>query len=243
MTLERKLLSKLPWALAGVLAVVLAWPLDGWVDAALATNRDSLFIDLAHFCSQLGEGWVPALFGILLCIFFMQRHRPAVAAKIFFAVVTCELIGLIAVILRVFVGRARPSAPEPQGFYGLWYHGHWTISNYDFNSFPSGHSATAAGLAAAAWLMHRGWGVVVAIYALFVMWSRIALECHHFSDIVASTVLAIPLAMLSKKILWPPIEREFTSSHPFWQKFAFKKQAQPLAGAGQQPHPANLRIK
>lgn len=251
MTLERKLLSRLPWVLAGVLAVALAWPFDRRIDAALDVNYDSTLIDWAHFCSLLGQGWVPALFGILLCIFFMQRRRPVVAAKIIFVVITCEFTGLVAVILRLFAGRTRPSAPEPQGFYGLWFDGHWTINNHDFNSFPSGHSATVVGLAAATWLVHRGWGAVAGVYALIVMWSRIALECHHFSDIVASTVLAIPLAMLSKKLLWPVVEHEFTGSHPLRQKFAdltnrkfaTKKRAQPLNGADRHAHPADLRIK
>ena len=42
-----------------------------------------------------------------------------------------------------------------------------------------------------------------------MMWSRIALQCHHLTDVVASTALAIPLAVLSKKILLPSMEFQF----------------------------------
>lgn len=251
MAIERKWVSSLPWALAGVLAVALAWMLDSPIDAALNVSRQPLFIHIAQVCSKFGEGWVPALLGILLVIFFLARHRPGVAAKIFFVVVTCELTGLAAVILRVFAGRARPDAHVPQGFYGLWHDGHWLIGKYEFSSFPSGHTATAVGLAAAAWLMNRRWGVMASLFALVVMWARIALGCHHFSDVVASTVLAIPLAILSKKILWPTIEHQFTNPKQAQQQFssltnrlfASKKGTRPLNTSAPSHQPADLRIK
>jgi membrane-associated phospholipid phosphatase len=151
--------------------------------------------------------------GTFFTILFLLLRRPAVAAKFFFVVLTCEITGLAADIVRVLAGRARPLADVPQGFYGFWHDGHWIIGKYEFSSFPSGHSATAVGVAAAAWLVHRGGGAVASVYALLVMWSRIALQCHHLSDVVASAVLAIPLAMLCKKALLPSIEFQFTRLH------------------------------
>jgi len=183
--------------------------LDNQVDAALQISHNPPLHRLAEWLSKLGEGWVPAVIGIFFAILYLLLHRPAVAAKIFFAVLTCELTGLAALVLRTLVGRTRPSSHIPQGFYGLWYNGHWTVGKFDFAAFPSGHSATAMGLAAAAWLVHRGWGAVVALYALGVMWSRIALQSHHLSDVIAAAVLAIPLAVLSKKMLLPRLESEF----------------------------------
>jgi membrane-associated phospholipid phosphatase len=149
--------------------------------------------------------------GIFFAVLFVMVHRPAIGAKIFFIALTCEITGLAALILRILVGRTRPTASVPQGIYGVWYHGHWIIGKYQFSAFPSGHSATAVGLAAAAWMIHKGWGAVATLYALMVMWSRIALQCHHLSDVVASTVLAIPLAILSKNVLLPAIESQFAN--------------------------------
>jgi undecaprenyl-diphosphatase len=137
--------------------------------------------------------------------------------KIFFVTLTCEVTGLAALILRVLAGRTRPLAHAPQGFYGLWHDGHWIIGKYAFSSFPSGHAATAVGLAAAAWLVHRGWGAAAAVYALAVMWSRIALQCHHLSDVIASTALAIPLALLARQALLPALEYQFDRLHGWWR--------------------------
>jgi len=198
------------WLLAGAVVIALAWQLDARVDAALDVTGKPAWIHFGQFCSKLAEGWAPALVGIILTIAFMWLRRPAVAAKIFFIGLTCELTGLICLILRTFVGRTRPTAHVPQGFYGMWHDGHWIIGKYDFAAFPSGHTATAVGLATAAWLINRRWGAVLAVFALVVMWSRIALGSHHFSDVVASAVLAIPLAVLSKKLLLPFLETRFS---------------------------------
>jgi len=215
---KKTLTCLLFWLLGGTLAIALAWPLDSRVDAALTAPNNSSLHQFAWWCSKLGEGWVPALAGLSFGILFLFLHRPAVTAKIFFVALTCEFTGLAADIFRILAGRTRPLADVPQGFYGFWYHGHWIAGKYEFSSFPSGHSATAAGLAAAAWLVHRGWGAVAALYALLVMWSRIALQCHHLSDVIASTVLAIPLAVLSKKVLLPTLEFQCNHLRPTWQK-------------------------
>jgi len=54
---------------------------------------------------------------------------------------------------------------------------------------------------------------VAAVYALAVMWSRMALQCHHLSDVVASTVLSIPLAIMFKPFLLPWLEAQFGHWH------------------------------
>jgi membrane-associated phospholipid phosphatase len=215
---QKALRNFLIWLLAGTAVVALAWPFDLPVDSALDATRNAPLHQVAWWCSKLGEGWVPAVAGVALAIIFLLLKRPRVAAKIFFVGLTCELTGLAGLILRILTGRTRPLAHAPQGFYGVWHDGHWLIGKYEFSAFPSGHAATAVGLAAAAWLVHRGWGAVAALYALAVMWSRIALQCHHLSDVAASTMLAIPLALLSKRILLPSVEFQFVTLRRSWRK-------------------------
>jgi len=200
--------------LAGGLDIALAWKVDGPVDTALdAAQNPSLHL-FAWWCSKLAEGWVPALAGISFAALFIVLRKPDISAKIFFVAITSEITGLAALILRILVGRTRPLADVPQGIYGVWYHGHWIIGKYEFSSFPSGHSATAVGLAAATWTVHKGWGAVATLYALLVMWSRIALQCHHLSDVVGSIILSIPLAIMSKELLLPAIETQFRNLFP-----------------------------
>jgi|SRR5665213_542596 len=215
--------SKSRWNLllrlfAGLGAIAIAWLLDNRVDAALVVAGKTELHNVAWWCSESGEGWVIGAAGIFFAVFFLLANRQRIAADIFFIALTSELTGLAATILRVLFGRTRPTAAVPQGFYGVWHDGHWIIGKYQFSSFPSGHAASAVGLAAAAWLIHRGWGAAAAVYALAVMWSRIALQCHHLSDVTASVVLAIPLAVLLKKVLAPSIKFQFGNFYRAWKK-------------------------
>jgi membrane-associated phospholipid phosphatase len=202
------------WLVAGAGLVVLAWLLDNRVDAALDVTGKPFWQTVARWCSKVGEGWVVGAAGIFLAAVLFLANRPRVAADIFFIALTSEITGLAATILRVLCGRTRPGNHEvPPGFYGVWHAGHWIIGKFQYSSFPSGHAATAVGLAAAAWLVHRGWGGAAAVYALAVMWSRLALQCHHLSDVTASAVLAVPLALVLKKFLVPSVEFQFGNLH------------------------------
>jgi len=187
---------------------------------ALDVTQNPALNKFAKGCSEAGEGWVIALGGILLSLIFFLLRRPQAAARIFFVALTSELIGLAAVILRLIFGRARPLNQDvPPGFYGLWHDGQWIAGQFKFSSFPSGHAATAAGLVAAAWLLHRGWALALAPYGLIVIWSRIALQCHHLSDVLASTLLAVVVAVWLKPRLLPTVEFQFTNLHrAVWKK-------------------------
>jgi len=198
------------WLVAGVGAVAAAFPLDNCVDAALDVTQLPGWEKLAWWCSKLGEGWVVAAAGIVFALLFIFLQRPKAAGAIAFVAVTALLTGLAGTILRVLIGRTRPGIHGPHGvapgFYGVWHDGHWIIGKAAFSAFPSGHAAVVVGLATAAWLVHRGWGAVALLYALAVVWSRVALQWHHLSDVLASTVLAITLAQCLKPRLLPSLE-------------------------------------
>lgn len=208
------------WLLAGAAIIAAAFLTDARVGAALDAGQDPALKNFAKWCSKLGEGWVIAVAGIFLSGVYFFRRRPQAAAKIFFVAGSSLLIGLAATILRVIFGRARPLNHDvPPGFYGVWHDGHWIAGQFKFSSFPSGHAATAAGLVVVAWLVHRGWALALLPYALLVMWSRIALECHHLSDVLASTFLAVLLAGWLKKYLLPTVEFQFGNlGRKFWMK-------------------------
>jgi len=66
------------------------------------------------------------------------------------AMLASTIAGLVANASRVTTGRSRPreSPKMEQGFYGPWREGRSTIGDPPYNSFPSGHAATAFGFAA-----------------------------------------------------------------------------------------------
>lgn len=171
---------------------LLAFPLDRVVDGALDVRGQPAWENFAWWCSKLGEWWLLGLAGLLAAMVQIWRRRLEMARGILFVIATAGITGLAATILRTLIGRTRPSnTAVPQGFYGVWHHGHWIIGRPEFSSFPSGHSATVAGLAMAAWLIDRRAGLVAWGFALLVMWARIATAWHHLSDVVAATVLGV----------------------------------------------------
>ena len=179
------------WVGGSLLLMGLALLLDGPVAQALDIHSSAFLQDFARWMTLLGEGWVVALGGVLIALVLIILGRHKAARMVYVIAVIGLLTGAAATLLRSVVGRTRPNAHAAQGFYGIRYDSHWIIGKYEFGSFPSGHAATVVGLAAAAWSLNRRLGMVAAIYALLVSWSRIAQGSHHFSDIVAAAILGV----------------------------------------------------
>jgi membrane-associated phospholipid phosphatase len=112
------------------------------------------------------------------------------------AMIASTLAGLIANASRVTTGRTRPreSPAIPQGFYGPWREGRLTIGDPPFNSFPSGHTATAFGFAGVI-LFARPWlGLGAIALASLIAWSSIMVGAHHFSDVVVAIWVSLFVA-------------------------------------------------
>ena len=108
-----------------------------------------------------------------------------------------QLAGMLANSSRLTTGRTRPreSPKIEQGFYGPWHEGRWLIGVPAYNSFPSGHTATAFGFAAVIVFASPVLGTVVAIpLAAAVAWASIGIGAHHPSDVIVSILLSCLVA-------------------------------------------------
>lgn len=109
------------------------------------------------------------------------------------AMIASTLAGIVANTSRLTTGRTRPreSPKIEQGFYGPAKFG-----KSAYNSFPSGHAATAFGFAMVIVLSSPAWGVPAFAGAGLVCWSSIVIGAHHPSDIVVSFLLSTLVAWL-----------------------------------------------
>ena len=178
----------------GLIIILVAFAVDGSVTGFFQLHSKNWAWTAAGLLSKYGD-WPPLLAAGAVCVVILHLLRRFEASRLLLLVLIAGMLtGFSATVIRSVTGRTRPNAEAPQGFYGLRYNSRWIVGKYEFGSFPSGHTATVAGLAVAAWLVNRRFGVAAAIFGAAVAWSRMALHCHHFSDVVASVVLAFFLS-------------------------------------------------
>lgn len=171
-----------------LLLVLVAWSYAFW-DRAVAEWAFHLplsWANTARRLSGLGEGayWMVLVFAIGVAA--VVRKRPAVvvwAGKTFLAVAGA---GIVANVLKVVAGRARPRALD-SGVWGF----HFLEFGYRFNSFPSGHAAIAAAVAASICLARpAAWPLAAALW-LALAGGRVLTGSHFVSDVLAGGAVGI----------------------------------------------------
>ncbi len=120
-----------------------------------------------------------------------QHARHAWRAAFVFA--TMAGAGLAGDILKPVFGRARPRLFLDDGIFGFTWHG----AHAAYWSFPSGHAITIVSFAAAVYVIERRLWPLYAAAALLVMASRVVLDLHYVSDLLAGAFLAGTAAWLA----------------------------------------------
>src|SRR5439155_12773754 len=116
-----------------------------------------------------------------------MRAAARIPAMLFAAI---AVSGILVDLLKVIVGRPRPKLLFSAGNYEF----SWIGLSADHWSFPSGHAATAAALAAALWCL---WPQPVLLYivgAALVAISRVVVGAHYLSDVVMGGVIGVLVA-------------------------------------------------
>lgn len=103
--------------------------------------------------------------------------------------------GIVANILKVIFGRARPKLLDQQDLYGFSPVGF----GYDFASFPSGHSTTGFAVAVALTFFlprARYWWLA---FALLIAASRVVVNAHFLSDVTAGAAVGTIYTLLQAR--------------------------------------------
>ncbi|MEH0844254.1 phosphatase PAP2 family protein [Micromonospora sp. CPCC 205711] len=162
-----------------------------WLHAAI---RDYAAYGVAIFALLMLAGWWGA----------RRRGEPAVVA----AALTAPLVTLLAVAVnQPFVAlfhEPRPYTSHP-GILVLADRGG------DF-SFPSDHSVMAGAAAAALWFVSRRLGLVAAVAALIMGFSRVYIAAHYPHDVVAGLALGAAVASLATVASRPAVGRLVTAA-------------------------------
>lgn len=181
-----------PWLVAGLAVVVAAgvvWVLP-WDDAAPLVlkpadkeARESVK-QVAQALSFYGDfaGFNLVLFAGLLSAGWLLRSRKFMRLAVA-SLLCAALSGLCANVIRSATGRPRPSTKVEDRLYGPSF-------TSAYQALPSAHTATAFGGAFPVLLSMPVAGAPLTVVAAGVGWSRLQLNRHHLTDVLASVLLS-----------------------------------------------------
>lgn len=149
--------------------------------------------------TNVGNG----LFSIAIFLLLLYFRRTLIGWEI---VITFLLSGLIAQILKNVFPMPRPKTLLGDAHYAYFINGYTHVGHA---SFPSGHTASAFGLATILTLFakNKKWGIVYLLLAILVGYSRIYLGQHFLQDVLAGAIAGVASALavyivINKKASW-----------------------------------------
>ena len=159
------------------------------------------------------EGIIFIAMGIVLL--FTKKYR-----KVGFAILTALVVMLLCnnIILKDLLARPRPIHlfnidPEAYAFWGgenAKYVFPWFVHAPSSFSFPSGHTSSAFAAAFAILIYNRKIGIPMTFFAALMGFSRIYVEVHYCTDVIAGAVVALIYAFIAAgivKLVFPYFEK------------------------------------
>jgi len=182
--------------LAAILALVAIRVSILWLDRPLAhvmSGAPPWLRDLAEWVTRLGRSdlyLVPLGVAILLILVASRYLEPAprratarswawVAGFVWLSV---ALSGLLIDVVKLIAGRPRPIMADA--------HSDPFTFGYAFQSFPSGHTTVAFGLALSLSLLWPRWRWPLILFAVAVAASRVILLSHYLGDTLGGALAA-----------------------------------------------------
>ncbi len=182
-----------------VLLFLLIVPLYIYADRPIARYFDT-HRDLKPFfeaVTTLGLSQFYLLPSALLYLVY-RRRKPEIAHAASFVFLSVAVSGILANIVKVIAARYRPKLFLHDGLYGF----DWFAIGHNVASFPSGHSATAFGAFVAFGYLFPKWRYLFYLLAVLIASSRIVLDAHYLSDVIAGAFLGAMTAVVLHRYLF-----------------------------------------
>ncbi|NOQ32375.1 MAG: phosphatase PAP2 family protein [Helicobacteraceae bacterium] len=169
-------------------------------------QRDTVLFTITKFLSMGAKSTYFLIFSALGFLAYKYIFKnSAIQEKLAFFFLSLVVSGVISVVLKVFFGKARPLILKNDDFFGFT----WLNFNYDYHSFPSGHTTTAFAIATSLALMFPRYIAVFYAYAITMGLVRIGCWAHFPSDVVAGAMVGtITVLFLYKQEKILPILKE-----------------------------------
>lgn len=188
---------------AGAAALVIDLPAAEWCKTHRLPGEFGRLVNLLEITGH-SLGAAVALVAVVTLDHTLRLPRPgrfAAGERAFARMVAATYLGgLLVDVIKVSVERVRPRAADLAAI-GSWLgtFGDAALAvdkphSSDLMSFPSGHSAVAAGLAAAlAWRYPHGWPLFAALAAATAL-QRVVTSAHYPSDVACGAAVGLVAA-------------------------------------------------
>ncbi len=172
---------RVPLALLGVVFVMSQ---DAFLFEVIEAASPAIFQDMMRILTHTADfPWVLGLFGILWSVGHAAK-KVLLLGLGRTCVITLLLVRAIVEPAKWLIGRARPaiSAGLEPLFVG-------PASSDDFHAFPSGHAASAFGVATGVAGLFPKYRHIAWIWAWLICLSRVVLGRHFVADVIAGGIL------------------------------------------------------
>ena len=219
------------WALLGAALALAAaacalWidlPLAVWIQKSVSEGVDQSF----EWVGELGESGhyiVMALAFYVVGLVGLARgwRNPlrvsyaAMARGSLLMLSTMAVGGLVVLLLKRTVARARPELFFEKGIYGL---GEAFSRAQQFNSFPSSHTYAAFSVAVVLGILAPRWRWVFLLLASLVAISRVVNLDHYLSDVMTAAGIAVLVGhVLAPRVLGSAYQWPLRAPWRWWKK-------------------------
>jgi undecaprenyl-diphosphatase len=208
----------LVFAAALAVLVPVALIFDARIDAFIEAHRLFAWERAAKLVSRfLAWHWLVGAAAVALLLAWRTRRRDW-QRVLCTMMVAASIAGLSADLLRGLSGRTRPYSKAPQGFYGPHHESKWLIGRHEYNSFPSGHTATITAFVLPLIISRRRLTPLLLPVIVLVAAARVYTGAHHLSDVMAGAVLGTIVATLVARRFLVSIAALPKDSQATWKK-------------------------
>lgn len=165
----------------GLISTIISFLLDSYIILFISLIQNIFFTDFFSIITLIGEIEFFIPMSIIISIFFFARKKRV--SGLWFSVV---VVGIIVFFTKLIINRPRP------------YESHDIIAmiHTTMSSFPSGHAMVVFSLVpfmTKNFPSHKYYFFAIAILVAF---SRVYLNVHYFSDIVAGAFIGYLIGMI-----------------------------------------------
>ena len=223
--------SPLTWLLLGGALALAAGVCARWIDLPLAVwIKQSVTEGVNESFEWIGElGESGPYIGVALAFYVIglvglargwtnpvRMSYASMARGSLLMLSTMAVGGLIVLVLKRSVARARPELFFEKGIYGL---GESFSRAQLFNSFPSSHTYAAFAVAVVLGILAPRWRWVFLLLAVLVAMSRLVNLDHYLSDVMTAAGIAVLVGhVLAPRVLDARYQWPLRAPWKWWRK-------------------------